>query len=100
MHVTASDSEAVRKILFNPKMIPDCFENHRFSRIDDNVGGNMYITLIKIGLILRVFLLLYKYTDGGCRQAVKTKDCGSFMRGFESHHPPHLTNLSLRRLFL
>ena len=28
-------------------------------------------------------------TNGGCRQAVKTSDCGSDIRGFESHHPPH-----------
>lgn len=27
---------------------------------------------------------------GGHRQAVKTMDCGSIMRGFESHCPPHL----------
>lgn len=27
--------------------------------------------------------------NGGCRQAVKTSDCGSDMHGFESHHPPH-----------
>ena len=28
-------------------------------------------------------------TDGECRQVVKTSDCGSDMRGFESHHSPH-----------
>ena len=27
---------------------------------------------------------------GGFRQVVKTTDCGSVMRGFESHNPPHL----------
>ena len=27
--------------------------------------------------------------DGECRQVVKTSDCGSDMRGFESHHSPH-----------
>ena len=26
---------------------------------------------------------------GGCRQAVKTLGCGSSIREFESHHPPH-----------
>ena len=26
---------------------------------------------------------------GGCRQVVKTQDCDSCIRGFESHHPPH-----------
>ena len=26
---------------------------------------------------------------GECRQVVKTTDCGSVMRGFESHHSPH-----------
>ena len=26
---------------------------------------------------------------GGCSQVVKTTGCGSVMRGFESHHPPH-----------
>lgn len=26
---------------------------------------------------------------GGHRQAVKASDCGSDMRGFESHCPPH-----------
>ena len=25
---------------------------------------------------------------GGYRQVVKTTDCGSVMRGFESHYPP------------
>ena len=28
--------------------------------------------------------------NGGCRQVVKTMDCGSIMRGFESHHPPQV----------
>ena len=26
---------------------------------------------------------------GGYRQVVKTSDCGSDIRGFESHYPPH-----------
>ncbi len=26
-------------------MVPDCFENHRFSSNDNSVGGNMYLTL-------------------------------------------------------
>ena len=26
---------------------------------------------------------------GGCRQVVKTQGCGSCIRGFESHYPPH-----------
>ena len=29
------------------------------------------------------------HRDGGYRQVVKTSDCGSDMRGFESHYPPH-----------
>lgn len=28
-------------------------------------------------------------TDGGCRQVVKASGCGSDIRGFEPHHPPH-----------
>ena len=28
------------------------------------------------------------YHYGACRQAVKTSDCDSDMRGFESHHAP------------
>ena len=31
---------------------------------------------------------------------VKTVDCGSTMRGFESHHPPHLQNRLLEGCFL
>ncbi len=27
--------------------------------------------------------------NGACRQVVKTSDCGSDMRGFESHQAPH-----------
>jgi len=27
---------------------------------------------------------------GACRQAVKTSDCDSDMRGFESHHAPQV----------
>ena len=27
---------------------------------------------------------------GGYRQVVKTQGCGSCIRGFESHYPPHL----------
>ena len=30
---------------------------------------------------------------GGCSQAVKTQGCGSCIRGFESHHPPHINIL-------
>ena len=40
-----------------------------------------------------VNIVLVRY--GGSRQAVKTSDCGSDMRGFESHLPPHLSK-SLR----
>ena len=40
-------------------------------------------------------LILCKY--GGCRQVVKTTDCGSVMRGFESHHPPHKKDFGLRQ---
>ena len=40
-----------------------------------------------------VNIVLARY--GGSRQAVKTSDCGSDMRGFESHLPPHLSK-SLR----
>ena len=28
-------------------------------------------------------------TNGACRQAVKTSDCDSDIRGFESHQAPH-----------
>ena len=35
---------------------------------------------------------------GGYRQVVKTQGCGSCIRGFESHYPPHLFNtLYMRR---
>ena len=27
---------------------------------------------------------------GGCRQVAKPPGCGSGIRGFESHHPPHI----------
>lgn len=37
---------------------------------------------------------------GGCRQVVKTPDCGSGMHGFESHHPPHLKKTLLRVFFI
>ncbi len=30
-----------------------------------------------------------KDKHGGYRQAVKTQGCGSCIRGFESHYPPH-----------
>jgi hypothetical protein len=36
---------------------------------------------------------------GGCRQAVKAPDCGSGIRGFESHHPPHF-GLNLKGFLL
>jgi hypothetical protein len=38
-------------------------------------------------------LACLRYNDatcGGCRQVVKAPDCGSGIRGFESHHPPQL----------
>ena len=35
------------------------------------------------------FGMINKDRNGGCRQAVKASDCGSDMRGFESHLPPH-----------
>ena len=31
---------------------------------------------------------------GGCRQVVKASDCGSDIRGFDPHHPPHLKEAS------
>ena len=31
---------------------------------------------------------------------VKASDCGSDIRGFEPHHPPHLKKTFLKRLFL
>ena len=34
---------------------------------------------------------------GGYRQAVKTQGCGSCIRGFESHYPPHLKMLGYRQ---
>ena len=34
---------------------------------------------------------------GGYRQAVKTQGCGSCIRGFESHYPPHLKLLGYRQ---
>lgn len=36
-----------------------------------------------------VYIKVEITADGGHRQAVKTMDCGSIMRGFESHCPPH-----------
>ena len=30
---------------------------------------------------------------GGCRQVVKPPGCGSGIRGFESHHPPHIEGI-------
>ena len=30
-------------------------------------------------------------TNGGCRQVVKTSDCDSDIRGFESHQLPQIT---------
>ena len=38
----------------------------------------------------KILQLNNKNLCGGHRQAVKTMDCGSIMRGFESHCPPHL----------
>ncbi len=38
---------------------------------------------------------LHNLIHGGHRQAVKASDCGSDMRGFESHCPPHLLNQPL-----
>ena len=32
---------------------------------------------------------IFVIANGGCRQAVKASDCGSDIRGFDSHHPPH-----------
>ena len=31
---------------------------------------------------------------GGCRQVVKAADCGSAIREFESHHPPHTVGVT------
>lgn len=51
-------------------------------------------------------LFLVRYRSklyGGYRQVVKTSDCGSDMRGFESHYPPHNKNkhpLWVRFLFV
>ena len=39
------------------------------------------------------------FLHGACRQAVKTSDCDSDMRGFESHHAPQfgrVANIGLR----
>ena len=32
---------------------------------------------------------------GGYRQVVKTMGCGSCIRGFESHYPPHILKMTL-----
>ena len=38
---------------------------------------------------------------GGCRQVVKASDCGSDIRGFDPHHPPHIyKRASCEALFL
>ncbi len=36
---------------------------------------------------------------GVCRQAVKTSDCGSDMRGFESHQTPHFSGCYMVRFY-
>ena len=36
-------------------------------------------------------------TDGERRQVVKTSDCGSDMRGFESHRSPHKKDFGICR---
>ena len=49
------------------------------------------------------FFCVSIYIDGASRQAVKTSDCGSDMRGFESHLAPHNKNkhpLWVRFLFV
>ena len=38
-----------------------------------------------------------KDKHGGYRQVVKTQGCGSCIRGFESHYPPHLKMLGYRQ---
>ena len=43
------------------------------------------------------FFCVSIYIDGASRQAVKTSDCGSDMRGFESHHPPHKKDFDIGR---
>ena len=41
------------------------------------------------GLTSSVSSNLTVSTSGACRQAVKTSDCDSDIRGFESHQAPH-----------
>ncbi len=36
---------------------------------------------------------------GGYRQVVKTSDCGSDIRGFESHYPPHKKDFGKAKVF-
>ena len=51
-----------------------------------------------VGRFFLTKLLLYSYTDfvinGGCGEVVNTLDCGSSMRGFDPHQPPHEFRIS------
>ncbi len=34
-----------------------------------------------------------KFNSGGCGEVVNAPDCGSGIRGFDSHHPPHFLTM-------
>ena len=43
-------------------------------------------------IFLSIFDILFKSRNGGIGEVVNTLDCGSSMRGFDSHIPPHVDN--------
>ncbi len=43
-------------------------------------------------IFLYIFVSIFKSRHGGIGEVVNTLDCGSSMRGFDSHIPPHIDN--------
>ena len=78
--------------------MPACHAGgRRFEPVPGRQFSDSWIRIKYIKISYNIFdgdykiynFLIWKNKYGGYRQVVKTQGCGSCIRGFESHYPPH-----------